>query len=465
MAERLDDLRPGALQAALGQVVAEEVDRGDQRLRLQRQQPRRAGEVVAVGLGVDLDLVAQDLRVEDVGAAAEVDDVEQLDVLLQLLGGQLQPLAQVGGLQPLALLGGLDQHAGERHQAGEALGADRRLAAPVGAAARRLAQRALDDLGRLEAVLVAVVEEGEPALRLLAQLLGRQHLRVLAPAQDPGDQLARRGVLGLEDDALARRAVGLSRRAQLAVGAEVPLDQPGDAVADEDLGRASQLPQLPVGALAVVAAVEVLGRGEVVLGLGRVADLALDAGEAEDAHRVALVRVADQIELAAAEDEVEGVDLALRGLVALHRVVGELDRLAAGDRGLDLGEALGEVAAAGGSGHRHLDRGAVGLGDRVRVPPGDLLQSEAQRLGVGEAAVGQQGERGGERRQLVVVELDRVEVEVLRRQRVQLGLEEALARASPPRAGCRGSPAPRGRRRSGARRRRRSCRCSPRPRA
>jgi hypothetical protein len=66
-----------------------------------------------------------------------------------------------------------------------------------------------------------------------------------------------------------------------------------------------------------------------VLGLRGVADLALDPREAEDPHRVALVRVADQIELAAAEDEVEGVDLALLGVVALHRVVGELDRLAA----------------------------------------------------------------------------------------------------------------------------------------
>ena len=93
----------GALQAALRQVVAEEVDRRDQRLRLERQQAGRAGEVVAVGLGVDLDLVALDFGVEDVGAAAEVDDVEQVDVLLQLLVGQLEPVAQVGDREPLAL--------------------------------------------------------------------------------------------------------------------------------------------------------------------------------------------------------------------------------------------------------------------------------------------------------------------------------------------------------------------------
>ena len=61
------------------------------------------------------------------------------------------------------------------------------------------------------------------------------------------------------------------------------------------------------------------------------------------------------------------------------------------------------------------------------MAPGDLLQGEPQRLGVGEAAVGEEQQRGRERGQLGVVEGDRVEVEVLRRQRVELGLEEPLA--------------------------------------
>ena len=271
------------------------------------------------------------------------------------------------------------------------------------------------------------MEQREPRLRLLAQVVGRQHLGVLAPAQDPGDQLPVGGVRGFEDLALAGRAVGLLGRTQGPVAAVVALDQPGDPLTDEDLGDAALLPQLPVRAAAVVAAVEVLRRREVVLGLGGVADLALDPREAEDPHRIALVRVPDQIELATAEDQVVGVDLALLGLAPLHRVVGELDRLAAADRGLNLGKALGEVAAAGARGHRHLDRSALALDQRVRVAPGDLLQSQAQRLGVGEAAVGQQQQRGAQRRQLLVGEFDRVEVEVLRRQRVELGLEEALA--------------------------------------
>jgi hypothetical protein len=77
-----------------------------------------------------------------------------------------------------------------------------------------------------------------------------------------------------------------------------------------------------------------------VLGLRRVGDLAANPGEAEDPHGLALVRVADEIELAAPVHEVVGIDLALRGLVPLHRVVLELDRLAARDRGLDLRQAL-----------------------------------------------------------------------------------------------------------------------------
>ena len=66
------------------------------------------------------------------------------------------------------------------------------------------------------------------------------------------------------------------------------------------------------------------------------------------------------------------------------------------------------------------------------MAPGDLLEGEAQRLGVGEAAVGEQREGGAQRGQLVIGELDRFEVEVLRRQRVELGLEEALARLLDP---------------------------------
>jgi len=77
-----------------------------------------------------------------------------------------------------------------------------------------------------------------------------------------------------------------------------------------------------------------------VLGLGRVGDLVADPRQPEDADVVALVRIADQVELAALVEEMVGVDLALRDVVTLDRVVLELDRLAALDRGLHLRKPL-----------------------------------------------------------------------------------------------------------------------------
>ena len=63
--------------------------------------------------------------------------------------------------------------------------------------------------------------------------------------------------------------------------------------------------------------------------------------------------------------------------------------------------------------------------ERARPTPRDLLERQAQRLGVGELAV-EQAERRAQRGQLAVGELDRPQVVVLGRQRVELGLEEAL---------------------------------------
>ena len=97
-AERGDDLLARRGQRALGDVLPDQVDRRDQRLCLDRQQSRRAVEVVAVGLGVHLDfaLLLEDFRIQHIRAPAEVDDVQHVDVLAQLLLAQLQPLPQLG---------------------------------------------------------------------------------------------------------------------------------------------------------------------------------------------------------------------------------------------------------------------------------------------------------------------------------------------------------------------------------
>jgi hypothetical protein len=164
-----------------------------------------------------------------------------------------------------------------------------------------------------------------------------------------------------------------------------------------------------------------------VLGLARVRDLVLDSREPEHTDVVALVRVADEIELTAPIEQVIRVDFPFRALVALDRVVDELDRLAPRDGGLDLRQALRELTPAGRGGYRHGDRALLGGSEGARAAPGELLESQAQRLGVREAPV-EQRERSLKRRQLAVVELDRRQVEVLRRERVELGLEVPLGR-------------------------------------
>ena len=136
---------------------------------------------------------------------------------------------------------------------------------------------------------------------------------------------------------------------------------------------------------------------------------------------------ADEIELAALEQQLVGVDLAQRGLAALHREVLELDPLAPVDRGVDLGEPRRQLGAARRAGDAEPDRALRRRAERARATPGELLQREPQRLGVGELAV-EQAERRLQRRQLRVGELDRREEERLGRQRVVLLLGEAVGR-------------------------------------
>jgi hypothetical protein len=139
------------------------------------------------------------------------------------------------------------------------------------------------------------------------------------------------------------------------------------------------------------------------------------------------VRVPDQVELAAAEEQVIGIHLALLLGVTADRVVLEEDRLAAEDGGLDLRQPLRQLAPAAAGRDRQGDRALLRSVERRGLPPRELLERQPQRLGVGELAV-EQVERHAQRAQLLVGEGDRREVEVLRRQRVVLRLVVALGR-------------------------------------
>ena len=80
----------------------DELEREADRARLERRQPRRPAERVAEELLVDVHLVALQLGVDRVAAAAEVDEVEQREMLLELLGRDREPLrrARCAGITP-----------------------------------------------------------------------------------------------------------------------------------------------------------------------------------------------------------------------------------------------------------------------------------------------------------------------------------------------------------------------------
>ncbi len=250
---------------------------------------------------------------------------------------------------------------------------------------------------------MALAQLVEAAAELGGELGGAEQTRVHTEPKHPRDEAARIGVAreeqavalleggpGVELLVLAERLGGVD---DPAVAPEVAFDLPGDALGDEHPRDALLVAELPVRAVGVGARIEVLRTVEVVLGLGRVRDLASHPGEAEDADRLALVRETEEVELAALEEQVVGIDLAGGDLVAAHRVVVEDDRLVAEDRGLHLREPGGELVAARRGGDPQRDRALLGCAQRARPAPGDLLQRETQRLGVGEFTV-EQGQRG-----------------------------------------------------------------------
>ena len=250
---------------------------------------------------------------------------------------------------------GVDQDRRERDQAREALGPDRGLAAArrpsvAGSSGRRSAPAARPRAGELRLAGVAARSSRSSALVDARRTSsgGPSDAGVLAQAEHPGDELARVRVVA------CRRRGRRRRSAQLAVAAEVALDQPGDALGDPAPRPCSTgSPSCQSDAVGVLARVEVLGPLEVVLGLGGVGDLAADAREPEDAQR-RRARASGRRGRTGRPGRAAGRGRPCASPVAsrLHRVVVEDDRLAAEDRRLDLGQALGELVPAGRRGDR-----------------------------------------------------------------------------------------------------------------
>ena len=156
------------------------------------------------------------------------------------------------------------------------------------------------------------------------------------------------------------------------------------------------------------------------------------------------------------------VDRPLALVVAGDRPVAELDRALLRDRRLELAEpALRARASSRGRAPRRARRSPVGARREHagRAAEREVLQREPERLGVGELAL-EQVEAGLERRELVVVELERRQEVALGAERVELLAGELVALRVERHAERR--RARRGRSRSAARTPRRSSPGSPR---
>ena len=298
-----------------------------------------------------------------------------------------EALGRHGRLAALGRRGAVDEL--ERHGVGP------RLALVVGGDALERRGHALDELGRRERGGEAV-EADQPARELLPVGHGRR----------------------VEQ----RAVVAVLHRAVLADGA---LGEPGGLGLDEDGRVLVALAELPGRAVAVGARIELGRDAEVALAAGGEAHVAAHAVEAEGAHVVAVVVAADDVPLAAHEVQAVGVDRAHGLLVGGDRPVAEDDGALLRDRGLellqpdrDLGrEAVPEQA------HGHLGRRVV---DRVRPAEREILEREAQRLGVGELPV-EQVHGGRERGELGVVHVERRQEVVLLQERVELLAGEVVA--------------------------------------
>ncbi len=197
------------------------------------------------------------------------------------------------------------------------------------------------------------------------------------------------------------------------------LDPPGRVAADLDPRLADQIADLPVCASAVRLDVEVLGEPEVALAPGRQPDLAADPGDAKRSVRVAVVVPADHVPAAGVEQEGVRVDRPLLLLVPRDGVVVELDRALLRDRALELCEPAGRLGRVVHLADLHPVRGAAGRPLEGGPSESEVLEREPERLGVREASL-QQEERGLERRQLVVGELELTEEVALGAERVEL---------------------------------------------
>ena len=204
------------------------------------------------------------------------------------------------------------------------------------------------------------------------------------------------------------------------------LDPPRRVGGDLDPRLAEDVAELPLGAAAVGAEVELLGQPEVPLAAGREADVGADPGDAEGADRLALEVLPDHVPGAVLRQQRVRVQRPLLLRVLVDRPVREADGALLRDRVLELRQPALHLRRVVGVEHLDALLGArAGLGE-AGTAEREVLEREPQRLGVGEAAL-EQVERRLQRRQLVLLQLQLRQEVALGAERVQLLAGELVA--------------------------------------
>src|SRR6266540_3650784 len=416
LAERLLELATDPVERRVrvgGDHRPDELEREPDRARLERRQARRGAEGVAEDLLPDVDFAVLQLAIDGVAPSAEVDEVQELEVLLQRLGRDVEALHDVGGgyhrLRVLAAA--VEQVCEERLEQAEALGWHRARGPLVDLALRLL--RIGRDPRQLS--LVPLLDELQIGANDPSQL-GRGHRnRATVLAEDPRGEPAEVGVAGDEHAVF-----------EASMRAEGTLDPPGRVAPDLDAGLALNLAHLPVRPEPVGVGVEVGRQPEVALAPCREPNVPADARDPEGAHLVGLRVEPDDVPLAAVEEQRVWIDGALSEVLAHDRPVRELHRPVLRDRTLELRQAAGQLGRVARV--VKLDR-PRGRGRGVLEPgtaEGEVLEREPQRLGVRELPL-QQVEARLESRELLVGQLERGSEVALGAQRVELLARELVA--------------------------------------
>src|SRR5438034_5010605 len=247
-----------------------------------------------------------ELGVDRVAAAPEVDEGEELEMLFERLGRDVEALADVRGRDHGVRLvaAAVEEIREQRLQEPEALGRDRarRPLLLVGSGFRGLR---CDPRGPLR---VALLDEIEVRAHLAPQLRRRERHRPPILAQDPGRELPEVRVASDEDTVL-----------DPPVATEQPVHPPRRVAGDLDLRLALRIADLPRRALTIVLGIEAFREPEVSLAACGEPNLAADPRHAERLYPVVVEVEPDDVPLAAVKEQRVRIERALALLVAHDR--------------------------------------------------------------------------------------------------------------------------------------------------